>query len=422
MNNYRSIVRQQHSADNFATHHVTSCWRIVKLMLFTCLAVFGAVSQEGIASAKNIDSDGRGKKNLHAKQPNGKIGDRAAKAATPYTLPRVVNESELTSLITSSRARLALSSHDTRALDALGWAGITLAEWALEAEAAGNPVVLQGLLDRIQVDLHDVGGRIQTLAERGWFGGWSAVGLLRARGLLLEKDERRACEAYNRAATTSPASKWHAAQCRLGDDAVQAWLMIEESARAGHAGAQEWMARRCLGEFTDTGGSDKDPVCAREWLVQAASQGRPSAQTLLAYLMITGSGGAVDVPRGMNLYRQAAHKGDVVAQNNLGERYETGRLVEKDLNEALNWYERAARSGLPAAQFNAGRLLAVGVDGRRDLDLARKWLLNAKEQGIAEADSVILWIDGQQPAKPEVTPHSSSGSGISRSLPRPGLR
>lgn len=393
--------------------HSPSGVMFLNALLMISLMLFGTLSQVATAKGKAAV--------LGKKQAEAATSARAGKkiAAKPVTAdappPAIKNETELGTTITAARARLR-QSQDVRARDALGWAGITLAAWALQAEAQGDVDSFRRHIERIRVDLPDTGWRIQNLAERGWPGGWRAVGLLSEHGLLLDKDEKRACAAYGKAAATSPASAWHVAQCQLVEDAVLAWSTMEHAARLGHAGAQEWMGRRCLGDF---GGAGKNPACAREWLLQAASHGRPSAQTLLAYLLVTGSGGPVDVPRGMKLYAQAAEKGDASAQNNLGESFETGRGVDRNLATALSWYERAADSGLPAAQFNAGRLLAVGVDGRRDVELARRWLLAAREKGVSEADAVIRWLDEQTPAAATV---SAAGSEAAEAIPPPALR
>ncbi len=123
--------------------------------------------------------------------------------------------------------------------------------------------------------------------------------------------------------------------------------------------------------------------------------GRPRAQTLLAYLLMTGQGGAVDLSRAIRLYTTAAEKGDVDAQNNLGEINETGRGLTRNLDEAIRWYERAAEQGLGSAQFNAGRLWAIGVGDRKDPAKARALLVQAESKGIAQAREVLDWLDRQ---------------------------
>lgn len=327
------------------------------------------------------DNDSRGEKRKVSKTVPSDIA-----------MPAITNEAQLNATVVSAHARLNRAPQDALALDSLAWAGVTLAGWALEAEAIGDTKNYRRHLERMSADLQGSGERMEYLAKRGWPGAWAAVGLLRERGLLLDQFQQDACDAYAKAVTSSPAAAWHTGQCLQRDDENKAWQLIELAAGSGHAGALEWMGRRCLGDF---GGTRKDPKCAREWLIMAASSGRPTAQTLLAFLFITGSGGPSDVPRGIKLYHLAAEKGDASAQNNLGESYETGRGVATNIAVALEWYERAAKSGLPAAQFNAGRLLAVGIEGKRDLDTARALLVSAQANGIVAADPVIRWIDEQ---------------------------
>lgn len=370
-------------------------------------------------SPKTRATDGK-RIHLAAKKPAAKTKDkkraRNAVAKPADVLPAVRGVAELDALIAASRLRLQRAANDSGARDGLGWAGITLAGWALDAEAIGDIEGFRRYGERIRTELHDTGWRIGNLAGRGWPGGWSAVGYLHENGVLLEKSPGQACQAYARA-VSSPNTLWHVGKCQLRESQSLAAATMEQAAVAGHAGAQEWLARRCLGDF---GGVGKDPVCAREWLVQAATAGRPSAQTLLAYLLVTGAGGAVDLSRANALYRQAADRGDANAQNNLGESYESGRGVGKDLAEAFAWYEKAAVAGLPAAKFNAGRLLAVGVGGQRDLVRAKVWLLAARKQGIGEADPVIAWVDQQLTATGE--PQLKAADALSRPLAAPGLR
>jgi TPR repeat protein len=191
----------------------------------------------------------------------------------------------------------------------------------------------------------------------------------------------------------------------------KAWEQVGRAAGRGHAAAQEWMGRWCLGEF---GATEKDYACARSWLAQSASQGRSRSQTLLAYLLTSDQGGPADLTRAARLYKLAAEQGDADAQNNLGEIHEMGHGTAPNLLEALHWYDLAAERGLASAQFNAGRLWAIGVGDKKDPARARALLLKAEANGVAQAREVLNWLDRQYPpalpAVPEKEPAPAVGA------------
>ncbi len=230
-----------------------------------------------------------------------------------------------------------------------------------------------------------------------------AMGFLLERGILLQKDAEKSCVEFIAAAQKLAPAGWHAAQCLMDAAPEKAWAQMERAAEQGHAAAQEWMGRRFLGQF---GAKEDDVVRARAYLVQSASQGRPSAQTLLAYILIAGLGGPVDLARGVRLYTVAAEKGDVNAQNNLGELHETGRGVTRNIDDAIRWYERAADQGFAPAQFNAGRLWAIGIGGKNDAAKARAFLLQAETNGVLQARLVLDWLDRQEVPAPAGSPAS----------------
>jgi len=275
----------------------------------------------------------------------------------------------------------------------------------LNSEAVGDNENAQHLTQKLLKDLHDTGWRVQNMSQRGDLMARQATGFLLGRGVFLKKDTEQSCVEFIAAAEKLAPAGWHAAQCLMNTAPEKAWVQMERAAQRGHAAAQEWMGRRCLGEF---GATEMDFVCARTYLVQSASLGRSSAQTLLAYLLFSGMGSPVDLPRAIRLYKVAAEKGDVNAQNNLGEIYEMARGVTRNLDEAIRWYERAADQGLGPAQFNAGRLWAIGVGGKKDPAKARAFLVQAEGNGIAQARQVLDWLDRQDALNPAESPASKA--------------
>ena len=168
---------------------------------------------------------------------------------------------------------------------------------------------------------------------------------------------------------------------------------MREAADSGHPAAAELLGRACL--------EAKPPQadCAWERLTMAAAAGRPSAQSVLAWMYSQGVGGRSDPARAARLYLQAARAGDASAQNNAGELYESGRGTKVDPKLAFDWYRKAAEAGFPAAQFNLGRLYAAGTGTPRDFAEARKWLEKAEQGGIAAARQLLDWMDKEQADK-----------------------
>ena len=309
-----------------------------------------------------------------------------------------LDEAALDADIASARRLVTAHPADAAARQRLAQAAIRLIEGVLQAEARGDSAKAAHLVHKLTSDLPDVGWRVQNMAQKGDVKARQAAGFLLGRGVLLEKSPGKSCAEFIAAAARLATAGWDAAQCQMEAEPEKAWAQMDRAAGQGHAAAQEWMGRRCLGEFGATG---KDYACARDYLTRSASQGRTRAQTLLAYLLINGHGGGVDLARGLKLYRMAAEQGDAHAQNNLGEILETGSAGSSDPEQAVHWYERAAESGLGPAQFNAGRLLAVGIGKKKDPVKARTLLIQAEAKGIAQARQVLEWLDRQAAAEPD---------------------
>ncbi len=371
------------------------------------------VRNRAIAKAK---SKSREKTRTAAKSASAKAKAKAqaqaAAAVAQGSAPgqaAVRTESELQKELAAARAALAQAPGNAAAGEALARTAVAATELLLAAEAIGSAAKAERLGEFLAREFTDVAPRVQKLARQGDPRARQALGVLYGRGIGLARDAQKSCTEFKAGAAQLPASAWHWAQCNLEASPDDAWAQMERAALQGHAAAQEWIGRRCLGEFATAG---KDFACAREWLSQSASQGRPRSQTLYAYLLNSGQGGPVDASRSLRLYRLAAEQGDADAQNNLGEIHETGRGVDKNPAEALLWYERAAERGFGPAQFNAGRLWAIGVGDRTDPAKARAWLVQAERKGIEQARQVLDWLDQQGSPAP-----ASAARGIDPQLP-----
>ncbi|UWZ83173.1 tetratricopeptide repeat protein [Occallatibacter riparius] len=120
---------------------------------------------------------------------------------------------------------------------------------------------------------------------------------------------------------------------------------LQEAAKAGHADAMYWIAKRghAIGQEAD------------ELLIRAAELGSRGAQRDLGALYSTGDWtGPKDPARGFYWYRLAAERGHSDAQYNLGFMYILGEGTEADVDEGLQWIHRAAMQG----DWSARRLLA----------------------------------------------------------------
>lgn len=313
--------------------------------------------------------------------------------------------SKLDMEVAAARRAVTDNPSDVQAREHLARLAVNLIDALLLAEAVGDTARASELTRILRTDLHDTGWRVQKMAEKGDLMAYQATGLLLERGLLLDIDANKSCAAFLAAAEQLASAGWHAAKCLMKSSPDKAWVQMERAAVRGHATAQEWMGRRCVGEF---GATDPDHACARLWLAQAASQGRPRSQTLLAYLLMNGDGGPVDESRATRLYKLAAEQGDANAQNNLGEIYEMGRGTLPNPGEALRLYDLAAEQGLSAAQFNAGRLWAIGAGDKKDAARARALLVQAEGNGVAQARQVLNWLDRQAPPIPISAPDEAS--------------
>ncbi|MBI5107791.1 MAG: sel1 repeat family protein [Rhodocyclales bacterium] len=398
------------------------CLAIVLALFLAVLPANAATPVEQKKAAKSkaaakAKSAARLKAATKAKAGSKAVPKSVMAPAMPVTLARLGRlhtENELQKAVAAARTALAKDPANLEAKEVLARAAILTSDWLLAAEAIGSTAKAERLGASLKRDFSDTGGRVRILAQQGDPKARQALGVFYGRGVVLAPDIEKSCAEFKTGADRLPGAGWHWAQCLLDASPEEAWAQMERAALGGHAAAQEWIGRRCLGEFGATG---KDFACAREWLSQSASQGRPRAQTLLAYLVVSGQGGVVDASRGLRLYQLAAENGDPDAQNNLGEIYESGRGVEKNPAVALQWYERGAESGLGSAQFNAGRMWAIGVSGKSDPAKARAWLAQAEKKGITQARQVLDWLDQQTVTVP--VPASKTGMAeLNESKPR----
>ena len=78
--------------------------------------------------------------------------------------------------------------------------------------------------------------------------------------------------------------------------------------------------------------------------------------------MIQGTGGIIDVSKGIALLQEAAECGVIEAQTNLGLIYEKGAIVEKNMEFAIKWYLKAADSKSREALTRLIEIFYFGAD------------------------------------------------------------
>jgi TPR repeat protein len=266
---------------------------------------------------------------------------------------------------------------------------------AERALAMGDASLFDSYRRQFRELFHDTHWRLGRMAQRGDGAAEYSQGVVALHGYFTPPALETACRNFGAALAKGYAgAKFRLSQCVDKDDSARAARLMREAADSGHPAASELLGRACL--------EAKPPQadCARDRLTVAAAAGRPSAQSVLAWMYAQGVGGNVDPARSARLYLQAARAGDAAAQNNAGELYETGRGVKRDPKLALDWYRKAAEAGFAPAQFNLGRLYAAGTDLPQDYVEARKWLEKSAQGGITAARQLLDWIDNQRADKP----------------------
>ena len=225
-----------------------------------------------------------------------------------------------------------------------------------------------------------------------------ALALFLSRGLRAAPQAPLACKYFEQAADAGHvAASYHAALCSLATDPARAARLMRAAAAQQHPAAQEAIGRACLEDKRE-----RNLDCAVRYLAAAARAGRPSAQSLFAWMHAMGIGVDREPITALALYLIAAGKGELAAQNNLGELYESGAEpgLATDPRRAALWYESAARGGFGIAQYNLGRMYASGVGVEYDAAAARYWLGMAERRGVASAAELLRRMDEETSARP----------------------
>jgi TPR repeat protein len=287
------------------------------------------------------------------------------------------------------RARIAKEPRNDALRQQMAELAVRSAAGAERALAIGDASLFDSYRRQFGEQFHDTRWRIGHMANQGRGAAEYAAGVLALHGFSEAVSVEAACRHFGAALAKGYLSaKFRAAECIDKSDPARAAVLLREAAASGHPVAAEIVGRTCLQA------KPQDSQCAWNRLTAAAAAGRPSAQSVLAWMYTQGTGDrAPDPARAARLYQQAARAGDVAAQNNVGELYETGRGIAADPKQALDWYRKGAEAGFAPAQFNLGRLYAAGTGVPRDYAEARKWLEHAEKGGVGAARKLLDWIE-----------------------------
>lgn len=138
------------------------------------------------------------------------------------------------------------------------------------------------------------------------------------------------------------------------------------------------------------------PQLGSQSLREAALQGDPKAQFVIASRYLEGQGIEANLAKAAYWYGLAAQQGLAPAQYRLATLYELGKGVPKNLTAALGWYERAAMRGNVKAMHNAAVIAAGTQVGPADYAKAFRWFRAAAEQGFKDSqfNTAILYERG----------------------------
>jgi TPR repeat protein len=174
-------------------------------------------------------------------------------------------------------------------------------------------------------------------------------------GRVVPKDEKRATELMKAAADAgNRLAAFNYAQMLIEkDDSAagmeKAYDYYEKAANAGLADAQYAMSQAFANGI---GGKVRNDKEARRWLLLAAHQNYDTAELELGTWLVEGRGGPADLEGGFHWLKRAAEGGNVAAENRLAKLYLNGIGTKSDKVEAGAWYVLARRAGLSDPQMD----------------------------------------------------------------------
>jgi TPR repeat protein len=137
-------------------------------------------------------------------------------------------------------------------------------------------------------------------------------------------------------------------------------------------------------------GSEPNKALSDKFLIKAAELGNAKAQLVLSTRYANGSGGFDKNPQlAFQWMSKAAEKGDLAATYNFGMFLFYGIGVDKNYESAAEWLSKAAELGHADAQYALGMFFFSGYGVQKDNTRAVKWFHEAAKQGHVKASKII---------------------------------
>ncbi|MGD9638023.1 MAG: tetratricopeptide repeat protein [Alphaproteobacteria bacterium] len=141
-----------------------------------------------------------------------------------------------------------------------------------------------------------------------------------------------------------------------------------------------------LAYYSGTDGVVANKEKAAAFFMRASEYENYDAQYMFGLMLFDGDGGlAKDIPKAIEIIRNAGEKGSVLAQSKLAQLFSDDKFYLKNDKDALYWYLKAAQSGNLLAQYEVGNRYELGIGVDKDLKTAVKWFGEAAQKGSPEA-------------------------------------
>lgn len=293
--------------------------------------------------------------------------------------------SELARQVVTLRERLSADPDNELARNTLASVTVSAARAAELLETTGHFSEATPYHDLMRDQLVDTRWRTGFLAKNGDAGAQLAMAMMHRQGVLMEQDDKLACDFYAQSANNGNVlAKFRHAVCLSDDQQQSAVELIKQSAEQGNVAAQLTYGMIC----EQQAGEDED--CTRHWLCAATRGGRARAAGMAGWLYLTGRGAPQNTDLAVDLLTFAAERDEPPAQNQLAKLLETGSIGTADPVTAARWYQRSAENGFAPGQFEYGRILAEGIGVTANQTMARYWMQKAAEQGLDDASA---WLE-----------------------------
>jgi TPR repeat protein len=199
---------------------------------------------------------------------------------------------------------------------------------------------------------------------------------LKAKGLMLQEQERALAQTIDTSATESAATSASVEQTSAEAFAQAAhWFRV---ASTQHQAALFEHGVSLLHGYC----SDPNPIEGEQLIAKAAEKDIVEAQALLGFFYLIGSNQfTVDLTQAERLLTLAANAENAEAMSNLGVLFYQAQQFEP----AFVWINKAAQAGYPNAQYHLALMLSEGLGCQIDLAASQQWMIEAAEQGQVDA-------------------------------------